>query len=48
MYVDKFLNECSTFPSGKHDDMVDVLTMALTKLMSNKGGGIKATNVSMR
>ncbi len=26
-----FLYECSTFPNGKHDDMVDCLTMAIGK-----------------
>ena len=48
MWVNNFLNECASFPSGKHDDMVDVLTMALNKLMIKKSGGIRATNVSMR
>ena len=48
MWVNNFLNECASFPSGKHDDMVDVLTMALNKLMSKKSGGIRATNVAMR
>jgi predicted phage terminase large subunit-like protein len=28
-YIDSFLDECSAFPNGNHDDQVDVLVMAL-------------------
>jgi len=35
-WIDGFLNECSTFPNGNHDDMVDVLTMALDRYFNRK------------
>jgi predicted phage terminase large subunit-like protein len=31
-WTDNFLDECATFPNGKHDDQVDVLVMACDKL----------------
>lgn len=31
-WVNGFLDECATFPNGKHDDQVDVLVMACDKL----------------
>ena len=33
---DAFLNECNAFPNGLHDDMVDVLVMAIDEL--SRGG----------
>lgn len=33
-YIDNFLNQCSSFPNGAHDDMVDTLTMALDKYVN--------------
>jgi predicted phage terminase large subunit-like protein len=30
-YIDTFLNECSAFPNGNHDDMVDTLVMCVNK-----------------
>ena len=36
-YIDEFLNECSAFPNGNHDDMVDTLVMCVNKYtISNK------------
>jgi len=31
-WLDPFMDECQTFPSGKHDDMVDALSMGLDVL----------------
>jgi len=28
-WLDRFIEECTTFPSGKHDDMVDAFTMGV-------------------
>ena len=30
-YIDNFLNELKGFPNAKHDDMVDVLIMAIDR-----------------
>ena len=30
-YIDNFLNELKAFPNGSHDDMVDVLIMAIDR-----------------
>jgi len=32
---ENFINECNSFPNGLHDDMVDVLTMAIDEFTSN-------------
>ncbi len=32
-FKDMFVSECSLFPNGEHDDMVDQMTQALEKLM---------------
>ena len=29
----EFIEQCSSFPNGKHDDMVDSMSQALTRLM---------------
>lgn len=34
---DGFLYQCSVFPNGKHDDMVDVLCYAVDKLLTSAG-----------
>ena len=36
-WLDEFLTECTTFPSGKNDDQVDAMTQALAK-MAVRGG----------
>ena len=36
-WLDDFMNECQSFPSGKHDDQVDALSMGLD-IMSRMGG----------
>lgn len=32
-FTNEFIEECSQFPNGKHDDMVDAMSMALMKLI---------------
>ena len=32
-WVNDFINECTRFPEGKHDDQVDAMTQALQRLM---------------
>ena len=32
-FTNEFIEECSQFPNGKHDDMVDSMSMALMKLI---------------
>ena len=35
---EKFIQQCVKFPSGKHDDMVDCLVMAVNReIWSNSG-----------
>lgn len=36
-WVSEFLDECRAFPSGAHDDMVDAMTQALSRLTSAGG-----------
>jgi len=36
-WLDDFMNECQSFPSGKHDDQVDALSMGLD-ILSRMGG----------
>jgi len=31
-WIEEFVEECSVFPNGKHDDMVDAMTQALERL----------------
>jgi predicted phage terminase large subunit-like protein len=35
-FVKDFINQCSAFPNGKHDDMVDSMSQALSKLIFKK------------
>ena len=35
-YIDDFLNECAAFPNGNHDDMVDVMVMAIDRFTNRK------------
>ena len=32
-FTEDFVSECSSFPNGEHDDQVDMMSQALTKLM---------------
>jgi predicted phage terminase large subunit-like protein len=32
-YIENFLYQCTAFPNGKHDDMVDTLVMAANELL---------------
>lgn len=32
-WADQFIDECSQFPNGSHDDMVDAMSQALTRLL---------------
>lgn len=34
-WVENFIEECCSFPSGKHDDQVDSMTQALSKMTNN-------------
>jgi len=34
-WTKQFIEECSSFPNGKHDDMVDSMTQALDRLISD-------------
>lgn len=42
----KFIDQCCSFPNGKHDDMLDNLTYAINEYFVNpkKGGGVKVEN----
>ena len=31
-----FIDQCASFPNGKHDDMVDSMSQALTRLIFSK------------
>lgn len=35
-YIDNFLDECASFPNGKHDDMVDTMTMCIDRYTNRK------------
>ena len=37
---DKFIEQCAKFPNDKHDDMVDAMSQALSKLIYSKRGRI--------
>ncbi len=36
-WVDAFVEECASFPDGKHDDQVDAMTQALLRMASGTG-----------
>ena len=36
-FTNEFIEECAEFPNGKHDDMVDAMSMALMKLIWSPG-----------
>jgi predicted phage terminase large subunit-like protein len=36
-YTKEFIEECSQFPNGKHDDMVDAMSQALSRLIWRQG-----------
>ena len=36
-WIGDFIEECSAFPNGAHDDQVDAMTQALNKLADNRG-----------
>lgn len=42
-WADDFVNECSSFPNGAHDDQVDAMTQALRRL----GGGGAGTGADL-
>lgn len=33
-WLEEFIDECCKFPNGKHDDMVDAMSQALTKMLN--------------
>lgn len=35
IWIEDFINECLQFPNGKHDDQVDSMSQALTKMLNN-------------
>ena len=35
-WTQEFVNQCNVFPKGKHDDMVDAMSQALTRLSKHK------------
>ncbi len=37
-FTEDFVNECSAFPNGKHDDQVDAMSQALNRLIYWKNG----------
>lgn len=39
-WVDAFIEECTSFPAGKHDDQVDQMTQALSRLYAGPGYGL--------
>ncbi len=38
-WLDDWLHEHDTFPSGKHDDQVDTTAIGITRLLANRSGG---------
>lgn len=47
-WVQDFLAECRSFPTGAHDDQVDMMTQALQHLRGPSGGGITVPGRSGR
>lgn len=43
-WVDAFIDECASFPRGKHDDQVDSMTQALLRLGAGGGNVTVTTN----
>lgn len=41
-----FIDQCASFPNGKHDDMVDSMTMALKRLIFTKGSHAKLEEIA--
>lgn len=41
-FTSDFVEECAAFPNGKHDDQVDAMSMALTRLIYRRGIANKA------
>ena len=33
-WLEEFIDECCKFPNGKHDDMVDAMSQALSKMLN--------------
>src|SRR5699024_42067 len=44
-WIHDFIEECSSFPNGKHDDMVDSMTQALNRMGSKTSAKISSINV---
>lgn len=40
IWGDKFIEQCAKFPNDKHDDMVDMMSQALSKMLYAKRGGV--------
>lgn len=43
-WIHDFIEECSSFPNAKHDDMVDAMTQALNKLDNKKRARVSSRN----
>lgn len=41
-FTDEFVDQCSSFPRGKNDDMVDAMSQLLTRMKTYKTHGIQA------
>jgi len=40
-FTNDFIDECASFPNGKHDDQVDCMSMSLNRLVYRRGVGNK-------
>lgn len=47
-WVDEFLDQCTAFPAGKHDDMVDAMSQALNYMIYANGVYIKPNEKAQR
>lgn len=43
-WIHDFIEECSSFPNGKHDDMVDSMTQALNRMGTNTSARISSAS----
>lgn len=45
-FTEDFINECSSFPNGAHDDQVDAMSQALNRLIYQRGALKKKRDIS--
>lgn len=47
-WVEEFVDQCTMFPAGKHDDMVDAMSQALNYMIYAFGGSLKLDESEQR